>query len=336
MITISPDPAHPRGGYALVSLDASDVPDEKTEVSVFDKYSERYLGDAGWQSARVLFGPYEVQRDGERAHIVIGPEIVNQIEEYANVRFEVGTAAGDVSWPDAVVPAPGAARIGGIMPARANEVPPEPALSARIPPESAPSPALELQSESAGDPEESQTIETEETTRSGGARIAAILVLLVLIAVVAYWLVTSGEDEQATAPSPEPEPVAAASDDPCSASALRGIDGFAGQLEALRGCGGKASADAALGIVERAAASGDGQALALFGTIYDGAVTDEDVEDTIGLTFGDVPATAAEYYARAVSAGADVAAEPLAALCARMSGMTDTLSRAAVTDYCGQ
>ena len=331
MITISPDPAHPRGGHALVSLDADAVAGETTEVAVFDKYSERYLGDAGWQAARALFGPYQVRRDENQAYVVIGPEIVNQIEEYANLRLEVGAASGDISWPDTVVPAPGAARIGGIMPARADETQPEPALSARIAPEAAASPALELQTESEEEPEPDQEPPAEEKAGSGGARLAALLVMLVLAAAAAYWFITSDTPQKTAA-----EPVETVSDDPCSAVALRAIDGFAGQLDALRGCGARASADAALGMVERAAASGNAQALTIFGTIYDGAVTDADIEQTIGLTFGDVPATAAEYYARAVSAGATTAAEPLAALCARMSDMTDTLSRAAVTDYCDQ
>lgn len=334
MISVKPDPAHPRGGHAELSVPEDKLLGETAQVAVFDNYSERFLGESGWQPVKVMFGPYAVRREGGQAHLVIGPEIVNQIEEYANVKLMVGDAEQDVSWPDDVVPAPGAAKIGGIMGTKAAEVTAASALSAKMP-EPEPEPA---EVEPIPEPTPAPTVEPVETPapKGKGGLIAGLVVVLLLAAALAYWLLAT-EDTPVTPvaePVIAPAPVAEASD-PCAADALRALEGFAAQSAALRGCAGTASADTALGLVERAAAAGDADALVLFGTVYDGEAMDAVIEDQIGLTFGDEPATAAEYYARAVAAGSTEASEKLAALCTRMADMTDTLVQGAVTDYCG-
>ena len=332
MISVRPDPAHPRGGHAVLALAESAVAGETTQVAVYDNYSERYLGEAGWQPTKVLFGPYQITREGGEARLVIGPEIVNQIEEYANVRLEVGNTSHDVAWPDEVVPAPGAAKIGGILAAGAKDDTPKGTLTAQMPvdetpPKPEPTP---LTHEPIPEPEE------EKRSKSG--LMIGLLVLVALAAAGAYWFLSAEEPEQIAEPEPieEPAPVVVTADDPCTAEALRALEGFDAQLTALRGCGSKASADAALGVVERAAASGSAEALTLFGTVYDGQASAAVIEEQIGLTFGDIPATAAEYYSRAVAAGSEDAATRLQDLCTRMADMTDTLARGAVADYCSQ
>ena len=333
MIAISPDPAHPRGGYARLSLPEADLAGDTTQVAVFDNYSERYLGEAGWQPTKVMFGPYDVAREGGQARLVIGPEIVNQIEEYANVKLSVGTAEHDVSWPDDVVPAPGAAKIGGIMGTTLKEDAPKGTLTAKIP---EPEPEQMPQEPEAVAEPAPETVPdvTPDAPKSGkGGMIAGFLALVLVAAAAAYWFLAMDTDPPVE-PVVAPEPVAQA-DDPCGMATLSALDGFAAQSDALRGCAGKASADVALGLLERASAAGDADALLLFGTVYDGQVNADVIEDQIGLTFDDVPSTAAEYYSRAVAAGSDVAAEQLAALCERMATMSDTLAQGAVTDYCG-
>jgi len=57
------------------------------------------------------------------------------------------------------------------------------------------------------------------------------------------------------------------------------------------------------------------------------------IEGTIGLTFADAPARAAEYYARAIAAGSQNAPERLQAICRRLLLRTDTLSASAREDY---
>lgn len=325
VISIKPDPAHPRGGYAEVTLQGGETLDATAQVIVFDNYSERYLGDAGWQVTKVMFGPYNVEHVEGSARLIIGPEIVNQIEEYANIKLTVQGISQDISWPDDIVPAPGAAKIGGIMSSPAKPADTKSALDATVPDV---------------EPEEMERIPELEPTPPPiptpaksrvGTLVAAAIVIALGSAALAYWFVFMQEDPVPVSPPASP---AAVMNDPCSAAGLGALDGFAAQASALRECGAKASADAALGLVERAAAQGDADALLLFGTVYDGEASDDVIEEGIGLTFGDVPATAAEYYARAVTAGSDAAAQNLEALCARMVDMTDTLTRGAVTDYC--
>ena len=339
MISVRPDPAHPMGGYALLSMPADQLPDGQTQVAVFDNYSERYLGEAGWQPTKALFGPYDVRHEGGQAQVVIGPEIVNQIEEYANIRLLVGPLEQDIGWPDDVVPAPGAARIGGIMASSVVQNAPKSGLSAQIPtktPDPVPSPDPQSQAGPAETPEPDFDVEEDDDApgaRGKGGMILSLLVMVLAAAGLAYWLLNADG-------TPPAQPVAVATPQPegpgpCSTEALSSLQGFNAQAQALRTCGAEASADAALGLVERAAAGGDPAALLLFGTVYDGAQTDAAIEDTIGLTFGDVPATAAEYYARAVAAGSDEARDMLALLCERMAGMTDTLVQGAVADHCG-
>jgi hypothetical protein len=312
---------------------------ETTEVAVYDNFSERFLGEAGWQATKVLFGPYEVRREGGAARVVIGPEIVNQIEEYANVKLMVGPLEQDIGWPDDVVPAPGAAKIGGIMGTALKEKTAKGTLTAKIP-EAAPAPEPEpAAAPKAPSPPPQAPVEKETAAvKPGGkAGLVAGLVALALIAVgVAYWMMNR---ESAPEPAPvavvePPLPVPPLETNPCSLDALSALAGFAAQAEALASCAGEASADDALGLVERAAAADDPQALLLFGTVYDGAASAGPIEEIIGLTFGDVPATAAEYYARAVAAGSEEARVQLDALCERMAAMTDTLARGAVADFC--
>lgn len=333
MISIRPDPAHPRGGYAELSLSDESIAGETTQVAVFDNYSERYLGEAGWQATKVMFGPYAVAREGGQARVVIGPEIVNQIEEYANVKLVVGDASQDVSWPDEIVPAPGAARIGGIMSAALKEVPVQGTLTAKMPEPGLVPDAPDLVTDP--EPKDQTEAAVEDPTGSKTGMWIGLVAMVALAAGIAYWLLNEG------GPTPTPvtepaAPIAEAPSDPCSIDVLQGLESFAAQATALRGCGTSASADVALGLVERAAAAGNAEALLLFGTVYDGQSNDPVIEDQIGLTFGDAPATAAEYYARAVEAGSPEAPDKLAALCERMAGMTDTLVKGAVADYCGQ
>lgn len=346
MISVKPDPAHPRGGYAELSMSEAGLSGDTTEVAVFDNYSERFLGESGWQPTKVLFGPYKILREGDVARLIIGPEIVNQIEEYANVKLLVGESESDVSWPDEVVPAPGAAKIGGIMGASLKEQAPKAGLQAKLPdpepkPEPEPDPVLH---DSDGDDASnlSGTIATggddsDAPAKSKTGLVVGLLVLVLAAGGLAWWVLNT---EDTPPPEPVAEPVVepalpVETADPCAIEQLSALSGFTAQAEALRGCAGQASADAALGLVERAAAGGDAGALALFGTVYDSAVTDAVIEEQIGLTFGDEPATAAEYYARAVAAGSTEAADNLAALCTRMAAMTDTLVQGAVADYCG-
>ncbi|MDZ7710614.1 MAG: hypothetical protein U5K36_11575 [Roseovarius sp.] len=348
MITLRADPGHPHGGYAELSLPADKVSGDTVELAVFDKYSERYLGGDGWQATREAFGPYAVQRDGATARVLIGPEIVNQIEEYANVRLELGDVTQDIGWPDDIVPAPGAARIGNILSARAPQAGGGAGLDVRLappaepdPPEAAPDPEEDIPPppdpvDEPGDvPEESDESEQEDDPRRrSGAWLW--LVALVLVALGGgWWYLQEGARPVTTDNTGDAPAQTGAVSDTCALDTIAAEDGFAAQLDALRDCGADASADTALTLLERAANRQDAGALLLFGEIYDAEAGDPVIEETIGLSLPDTPATAADYYSRAVEAGSDTARERLGALCTRLETMSDTLARSAFADHCG-
>lgn len=357
-LTIRPDPRRPSGGYAQLDLPEAEVTGDSVLVAVFDAFSERFLGRQGWHATRGDFGPYPVERGEGRARIVVGPEIVNQIEEYAALRLHVGPRSYEVSWPDEVVPLPGAAVLGGLQVARAEAGPETAHLVGRRPgPEAAPAPGAAAVSVPVAEPAPpAEPAPAEPAPPAGpapqpgpsrrGAILAGLLLVLALAAGLG-WFLTSGEGEPTTvvaaptpAPAPAPAPVGAPDPaaDPCTAEALRALDGapFSEALARFEGCQGAVRPETALALMENAADRGDPDALLLFGELYDSGAEDGLLERGVGLTLGDMPSSAAEYYARAQDAGAAAAAGRLAQLCRRLALAADTLSLAAHSEYCPQ
>ena len=141
--------------------------------------------------------------------------------------------------------------------------------------------------------------------------------------------------ETATLPQPEPPPEVLVATEICNLTALRALEGgLLAQLAAVQTCGNSVNADTLLTLLEDAAAQENAAALVLFGTLYDQAETDPLAEEVIGLTFGNDPAQAAEYYARAEAAGNADAGRRLAQVCALLADATDTLSQGAHDDFC--
>lgn len=346
MIDLRPDPAHPRGGYAELSVEAASLPDESVSLEVYDLYGERYLGAKGWQPERHAFGPYAVTREAVRASIIIGPEVVDRVEEFSALRVSLGPITADLSWPDDIVHSPKAATSDrAIKVGSAPEIAPGPAPIRMAEPETPPVPTPEPDPAPTPDPDpdppEAVATETEDKPASKLPLILGGLAVLVVGAIAAFFLL-QGEEVVETAP-PEPAPVTpvapppvAALPDPCGPEALAALggQGFVAIADGLRGCGGSVTPDTALGLLEGAVAANDPQALAFFGTLYDPSRTDPVIEDQIGLTLGDNPARAAEYYARARDAGAAEAAEYLASICLTLTLKTDTLSVSAREDHC--
>ncbi|MBL3594669.1 hypothetical protein JMM63_03605 [Rhodovulum sulfidophilum] len=332
-LKIRPDPRRPSGGYAELSAEARALPETEATVSVFDAFSERFLGLDGWQSDRAEFGPYEVIRDGDRARLVIGPEIVNRIEEYAALKIRVNRIEAELSWPDDVVPMPGAARIGGLAVARAApaEATTEATadtkglLTGKLPdpgPE-APPPAAQAE-----DPA------PEEQRRSRLPLIAGLSALALLICGGALaWFLMQPPSPPVVAERPEAEPTPP---DPCRPEALAGLDGlpFAEGRALMARCGARVTPQQALAALEAGADAGDADALLLFGEIYDEGANDDPVETEIGLSLTPSASKAAEYYARARAAGSAEAAKRLERLCPDLRAASDTLSRSAAEEYC--
>lgn len=354
MIDVRPDPAHPRGGFAVLSFEADSVSGDSVSVEVFDLYNERYLGVAGWQPERHAFGPYPVDRSAGPARVVLGPEVVDKLEEFAAVRLTLGELSADVSWPDDIVHSPkaatsdsaiktgtGPAAAAPAAPIKMKEPEPEPAAP---PSEPVPEPAPEAEAPEPDVPENADENggDAEEDGKSGMSSLVLWGVALLIALGAAAFFFLGGEEPVTEEPAPAPQepapPPVAARPDPCSADELTAAagQGFAVLGEALRGCGGSVSADTALGLVEGAVAEGDADALAFFGTLYDAGQTDPVIEEQIGLTLGDDPARAAEYYARARDAGSTEAEALLTGVCRTLLLRSDTLSVGAREDYCSQ
>ncbi len=361
--TVLPDPKRSSGGYALLK---GNIAGPEAWVVVFNVYGKSYLGRHGWQAAKVEFGPYPVETNGAEGRIVIGPEIVNHLVEYAELRFIIGDLREDVSWPDSINQREGADPIGSI---RAVETERSVASGPKVsqdPPED----ALNLVKDE--DPvqdasRDGQDHGIERTANTGGGGlgqtglaaakpfrgwIIALLILLLLLAAggAAAWYFWSqapqpAVEESVVAPEPEPEPVvesepvalqAEAAVDACAAETLRGLagDGVEGLLGGLRECGSAVTPDLALSLIDGAARDGDAEALTVFAQLYDGSTLVPGIEDTIGLTFADNPALAAEYYHRATEAGSAAAQPGLEQVCETLSTRSDTLSQSAHEEYC--
>ncbi len=337
-LAIHPDPQQPAGGYAFLELPAGSLPEGSVTVAVFDAYGERWLapvpgqgrrieiGDAAWQPDRAAFGPYEVHRHDGADWVRIGPEIVNRLDEYMPLRIEVGGRSFDAAWPDDVPPRAGAAVLGGLRPvARKRD---EPAAAQPVG-RRAEDPGDGRAEDPERPPPEPKTPVPETPETRKGSLIWPLAVLLSGLLALAAWYVWPVSD-------PVPERLGdEAAGDRCGLAALSAVPGgFGATAEAIRACGADVSPDIALSLVEDAAARGDGDALLLFGTLYDGTRLDPRIETLVGLTFDDDPAKAAEYYARAVQAGAAQAQTHLAEVCEILSGSTATLAKGAHDDFC--
>lgn len=343
-LRIEPDLDESAGGYAWIVAPPGQLTSAEARVAVFNSYRERWLGaTAGpaipvgapnWQSDRHAFGPYPVERHPEGHRLRIGPEIVNQLEEYSQLDLHVGEVSDSVTWPDNVLPRVRAAVLGKIISAdRPATTSGQTNLMGKISEPTAPAdePAFE---EPPALPEEGATPKRKSLlpVMSLGALVAAVAV-----AVLVYFL-----SDRASAPVGDPAQVATSvapdtriADDTCSLEALMQMaGGFRAVEGALAGCSSETSADTVLYLIEEAAAREDAQALALFGALYDEAA-DEPLLSTFGeLRLAEDLGVAARYYERAVAAGSGSAAERLTSVCDRLSAREDTLSRGAHDDHC--
>lgn len=350
-LILHPDPQEPAGGYGFLELPAGSLAADGVTVAVMDSYSERWLapsegdsnridiGDPNWQSERHEFGPYDVHAHDGADWVRIGPEIVNKIEEYTPLRIHVGGQGFDISWPDDLPPRAGAAVVGGIQTiSKSKDGDKGPQLvGRRAPPEPEPEPEVDEPEETIVAPPAPP--EPELQPDPGGKKTNWVLPLLLLLVVIggAVWWFMLREDtpapikkETATI-TQEPEP-----SDPCSLATIRALEGgFPAMEKAIRGCGSEISLDTAFEVIEDFATKNDPAALLLFGKLYDNLAQDARIKDEIGLKLDADDTRAAEYYARAVKAGASGAQDLLSATCARLAGSNSTLAKGAYDDFCG-
>jgi hypothetical protein len=362
-MTLRPDPDRPAGGFAVLSLPAAAALPAEVTVDIMETFGGRWLapsasdaasgriavGEANWQPVAHGFGPYPLRKKGDRVELTLGPEIVNKIDGYTSLRLVVGGIEGQVTWPDDIMPLEGA--LGGaglqvgrkaataaapaVMPTLRADAPtgPQPPVT---PPPMLPDPA----------------VDDGTAPKNAALRWGLALALLALagggiwyalqepvpppVAVVAPEPVHPEPVPDEPAPEPEPvsEPEAVAEPD-CSRAALAaGPPGLSALRAAMTTCGSRLSADDAMALLEDAISEGDASALLVMGKLYDPAAEDPDFEAVAGLTLGDAPPLAAEYYSRARSAGDPEAAALLAATCTRLASADDDLSVGANHDFC--
>lgn len=333
---VHPDQQEPAGGYAFLELEAGSLPDGAQRVTVFDAFGERWLAlpddtdtsggiaEAHWQTEQYEFGPYEVYRHDGADWVRIGPEIVNQLSEYAPLRFTVAGQTHDVTWPDNVPPRASAAELGGLQPVGRKQVEIIDRRVGAVEMDNPEDDEIVVPERPVAPVEEQEELDIEQ--ERGRSWTLPLLLAALVIGVILAWFFW-----------PEPEPARAVVEqaEPCTRETLAATKGgFVGIADAIRVCGSDVQPDTALSLVEEAAAADDPDALLLFGTLYDGESLDPRVENLTGLTFADDPAQAVEYYARAVKAGSSAAAENLSKTCERLADDDATLARGAYDDFC--
>ncbi len=339
MINIVPDPKHPSGGFAKITISDVDPFDEPVEVSVFNSYQQKWLGHDGWQPNRVKFPAQTVQWDDRQLTLTVGPELVNAIEEDAPIRIRIGKLEYDTCWPNNINPSPDYAHSGAIG-ASLDSIqqdpspppPPEiPELPTQLQATETPKPAGNIQSTETPKPPEH--IQSEETPQRFPRPKQLFLVVgsiaAVMILAIAAWFLFD-EEKSITAETDD------ATSSACDNASLNAVvnDELSVITDKLRTCAEDVTTDDALSFVERGVSANRADALLLFGILYDEGVTDDIIEMQIGLTFPDQASLAAEYYSRAIKAGSIEAKSLLQNICGRLALENNTLTRSAHEDYC--
>lgn len=337
--SISPDPAHPGGGHARLHFPPGAVTGPTVDLTVFGLFREKYLGPGGWQPVPARFGAYAVQPDANGgALVVIGPEIVNAMEEFVSVRFDTGSFQAVATWPETVSPDQDALPVGTIR------VPgtPEPdnrligqhtATSATTPPAVPEQPAS-----TGGDDPVENTNPTVSTPIWRKWWLWAVLGVLLAgaVALAVFWPGNDPEPVPAPPPLPPAVPTATCSLDSVTASGADLAARLSGAADLLSDgtCDAGQAADLGLALIERGAADNDPAALLLFGRIYDPGVRDDLAQDRLGIRLAEDAAVALDYYRRAADAGAPDAQAALGDLCGRTVDAADPLIAATHQELC--
>ena len=348
-LSVRPDPDHPLGGHALLCVRGPVAPGP-VMVSVTDLYEDRHLGPNGWQSAPVALGPYAARDEDDGLVVPIGPEIVDRIAEFSNLRIAAAGVTAELPWPETIRTSPARAGLGGLGVLSGNQEPkptgtPTPEAGTDTPGGDTHPPPIDPPIDPPVDPPIDPPI--DEVRRWPFIPILLGLALLTALAVGGWWYLNQDEPPVAEvdpppevgapiAPAPEvaPEPEVAATPPAagCDAASLEAAlalppaEGFA----AVAACGAEGDPELRFRVIEAAADSGLGEAVAMIGRWYDPA---EAEAVGSGFTSRD-PAQAARYYHEAEASGYAPAAELRQAACAALDPTTDPTHELARELYC--
>lgn len=113
---IHPHPDYPNGGYAIVEIVGAAQPGETISLTILDLFQERYLNANGWEATAENFGPYPIRSTApDRFRFAVGPEIVNQLEEFKSLRLDFADQQTFVTWPGSILRDPSAKPDGTIF-----------------------------------------------------------------------------------------------------------------------------------------------------------------------------------------------------------------------------
>ncbi|MBD0865446.1 MAG: hypothetical protein GDA36_07505 [Rhodobacteraceae bacterium] len=286
---------------------------EPCYITVEDTYSGRFLvGPDHWHPEPHWWGPYSVQADGA---LLLGAEIVNEVEEYATIRISLGSRTATLQWPDTILPS-----LDGVAEAQVHardpsvrqaEPDPEPAPKAdeyRVfagdtvvgdDPDPEPAPQADEYPPSHSRPNGKRPNEDASIVRmpSGASLLASrpkgkrpnadasipwfkwFLLILVMAAaiLVSMWYFLYREVE------PRPPIVV----DSCGFEELTAQNTMPDLRAALNRCGVKADPNSAFQALEDRERAGEAEALLTFGHLYNPDYTDPLFEDALGMVLQD-------------------------------------------------
>ena len=350
MIKISPDPKHPLGGFAEFIISGINPVDQPIEISVFNSYQEKWLGPSGWQPNRHIFSARNVSWANNNLTLIVGPEIVNGMDEDIPIQILVNETKFETYWPNNINHGPDNAIIGDIGRSGQPERPKATQVTIKSSTDEEPETIAQLSGSDAHtnddlneklEPDNTQVdtkmidgVQKKNTSLIIMLFVAALVLIVAITAGIWYFLYMYEQNENPLPPSQTNESLSECSQE--NLNHTLAAQGFAALSEQFKVCRQTISAENALGLLERAMSEKDPHALLTFGMLYDQTVFDDVLEKQIGLTFADQPPLSAEYYARALNAGSTDAQTYLTAICHRLQLMDDTLSRSAVEDYCSE
>lgn len=345
-ISLRKDPGKRLGGWALILLPGAVTGASTVEIG--RGATGEYLGPHGWQGGGHAFGPYTVETTAGGPALRIGPEIVNQIEAYEPLHMILPGLglSQDLTWPEDILPAPGAMSGGGMGGTMSDQLatPLSQQSPSRVPPPAQPVTPTSLPSVPIPPSHDlGMSSGTQLGTLQPGKNIRGRLYVLLTLVVVAlcaaavWWLVFRPQDPRpfptspALAPfaTPDPAPALACVRDDVVPALRAEIPDIGGLWNLVELCRGVDDQDLEVRVLERLVALEDARALRRFAQWYDLLIS-----DSPGPFGPPDAANAAQYYKRAIAAGSTEAGADLSALCTHLRGAADGMSHAIVSIHC--